>query len=250
MAEHAQDLQEFRPRTYQSNSVSTQYWLQNGKVRHASSPPIRGADPDTFVFYESGFAKDANWAYAYGRRLSKSNGATFRPLNYCYYTDGEQVWTIGGIVRTTRCASFRVLDRGYALMGSGRKSGQGYATDGEHVFYEGTEGKPSVLRGADPKTFVSAGDCKYGRDATKVYCRKAALKKADPKTWHQLDEFSCYSRDKDRAFYDNREMRGVNPDQLQIYVDGVPPLARTMDKWFRCDLEITWEEFDRLRNSG
>lgn len=248
--DHLEDLREYRPRTYQNGSASTQYWLQNGKIRCGGGSPIRGADPRTFVFYESGFAMDAKWAYQSGRRLAKSNGATFRPLNYCYYTDGQQVWTVGGVVPTTLVDAFRVLDRGYTVMGSGRKSAQGYATDGENVFYESTEGKPSILRGADPATFKSIGDCIYGRDARKVFCRKAALKKADPRTWRPLDEFSHYSRDKARVFYDNRVMPGVDPDELEVIAHESRPLAKTKDAWFHSDREVTFDEFRKLMSSN
>jgi hypothetical protein len=209
----------------------------------AQNPVMRGVDIERFVFFRSGYGRDPKQAYCYGRRLAGSRGISFRPLNFCYHTDGVNVWTVGGVLQGVDIGTFAVCDRGFRKLGRGERVPSGYAKDQVQVCYYGFEGRASALRAAEAATFESVGDCVFARDARRVFCRKKTLKKADPGTWRIV--LGQYSRDAHRAFYDDREMPGVAPGRLSVHPlsEGWIQLAEAGGVFYRNDTVISEETY-------
>ena len=66
------------------------YWT-NGKLVFYRDTPVKRANPETFVYYNSLFSKDDSRCYIAGRELKRADPSRFEVLNECYATDRRTV---------------------------------------------------------------------------------------------------------------------------------------------------------------
>lgn len=202
------------PRFYlQDTQKIIDYWT-NGKLVFYRDTPVKRANPETFVYYNSLFAKDDNRCYIAGRELKRADPSRFEVLNECYATDRRTVWTTGDSFEPADADNFEVCDAGVFLMDYGNDNCRefddgikrtvrsiipaGYAKDGRQVYYKNLHSEVEILPEADPATFISMNDGNFAKDGNHVFYEKNILPKADPATWQKLQHF--YSKD-DKSVY-------------------------------------------------
>ncbi|AQX52780.1 hypothetical protein AYC66_13265 [Elizabethkingia anophelis] len=93
----------------------------------------------------------------------------------------------------------------------------GYAKDKHQVYCYDHTGKVKILKGADPKTFVSCNNGKFAKDSRYIYYYFHQIKKADPKTWKLLDLEEGYSCDAKHAFRFKTCLKNTDIATLSIY---------------------------------
>ena len=140
------------PRFYlQDTQEIIGYWT-NGKLAFYRDTPVKRANPETFVYYNSLFAKDDSRCYIAGRELKRADPSRFEVLNECYATGRRTVWTTGGSFEPADADNFEVCDAGVFLMDYGNDNCRefddgikrtvrsiipaGYAKDGRQVYYK------------------------------------------------------------------------------------------------------------------
>lgn len=239
-----EDLEELTPGdAYRPHDRRAQYWIRGRKVMYGEEDEVRGADPDTFRFYRSGFAKDHKHCYSVGGQLRGGNGATFRALNNCYFTDGRLVWALGGVVKDADAESFEVCDDGVYDMGSGARLPYGYGKDRSRVYYYDFDGTPNWVRKATPATFQSFNDGHYARDHQFVFCSGSTLPGAKPDAWQQLENF--YSKDDRRIYYFNRHIKAADYATFEVVPNGLNggAFARDKNNCYFTDEIVSAEDF-------
>jgi hypothetical protein len=242
----ADDLIEHRPAArFNDDDEKAIYNLIDGKIRYRNLPPIRGADPDTFRFYLGGFGKDAKACYLQNRTISGAIPQAFRALNYCYASDGERVWCIGGELKGCDAATFEALDNGDLdlgpIHGVRRRAPYGYGKDAKQVWYYDFDGKPNVVKKADAATFHVVTE-HFAIDAKAVYFGASTIPKADPKTWTHLG--LKYSKDSKRIYFTKRVVEGADLNTFEVAMNPVWPLARDAARFYNADEVIAQEQFE------
>lgn len=201
------------------------FWTDGRKVyyRHYE---IKGADKDTFEVLWGLYARDKKHCYFQSNRLAGADCESFVVLNPTYAKDKTMVWGFGSRIKEADAASFEACDAGAQPL-SIRKDAiepymeiteKGYGKDAHNVYYMGFWGKPTVVKNADPATFVSFGD-NYAKDAQRVFYEKYSLPKASPTTWDYIDKGFYYTRDGNRIYYMNRLMKGVDVETFELLFD-------------------------------
>lgn len=222
-----------------------QYWLKDGVV-HFRFNPIKGADADTFRYFLGGFAVDKKHAYAHGKRL-QADVKTFAVLNFTYAKDSKSVWAIGIRMPTADPKTFVVCDDG-ALHDDECDIllPYSYGKDKKGVYYYDYDGKPTLLKKADPSSFNTSGDKHFGKDANFVFAGAAVLPKADCKTWKLIA--GHYSRDAKRVFYGMQEVKGADPKKFKVLGKGEGKFRAGTDggAWFFHDMPIKQKDYDGL----
>ncbi len=218
------------------------YWLHEGKVMWGRSL-VRGADPETFRYFLGDFGKDRRACYKQLSRIRGADCTSFRALNYCYAADSERVWTIAGEVKGAHRASFEICDGGARSLSSGRLIPTGYARDRAQVYYYNFDGKPNVVKRADPASFRSL-DGVYGLDVSHVFCEIAVLPAASPQTWRRLD--GDHSIDADRVYYFHRRIVGADAATFRVIAAEGIRLAADAHAFYRNGVEVTREELDAV----
>lgn len=239
------DTREFIPGdVFDQNDNLTQYWIKDGIILHGGYP-IRGAHIPTFRFFLGGFAKDQKHCYCYRSRLKGGNGETFRALNYCYATDGHLVWTIGGKVEGADAETFAVCDDGAeSLIGGGRVP-NGYGKDKVRVYYYDFDGKPNWVRKATANSFVSLNDACFGKDHQFVFCGAVTIPKAKVDHWKKIG--GHYSKDDQRIYYFNREIRDADYDSFEVIPTVLNvQLAKDKGRFYQNDTRIDSDAFTKL----
>jgi len=242
----ADDIEELTPlHAYRPGDERTFYWICDGKVLYHRSP-VRGAHVSSFRFYLSDFAKDEKNCYHMGSRLSGGNGATFRALNYCYATDGQFVWTLGGKVKDADAQSFVVCDDGVQYLTSGARVPYGFAKDKDRVYYADSSGKPKWVRKADPESFISLNDSYFGKDKKFVFCGSTTFPKANVLAWHKIG--GHYSKDDRRVYYFNRPIAVADYDTFEFVDSGrdYVQLAKDKDKYYWNDNIVSADKFSAM----
>jgi hypothetical protein len=229
-----------------ANTLEGQYWLQNGVVRFRSRT-LADADAHSFQFFLGGYAVDQKHCYC-GAKKMKADRATFEVLNYTYTKDKENVWAMGVRIPTADAATFTVCDDGaYYYLSGGDPVWHGYGKDKNGVYYYDCEGKPKLLKKADPATFVSLGDKIFGKDANHVFYYTSVLPKADPATWGVIA--GAYSRDAKRVFNCKDALpAAVDPQKFEVLLQGEAKFRAGHDgsHYFYFDMPITKDEYDQL----
>lgn len=203
---------------------------------------MRGADLETFWFYLGGFAKDHKHCYCYNSRLAGGNGATFRALNYTFYTDGVSVWTMGGKLKDVDAETFLVCDDGAHALCRDTLVPYGYGKDKNRVYYYDYDGKPNWVRKASPATFVSLNDGYFGKDDSFVFCGAATIPKAKVAHWHLIG--GLYSKDNTRVFYYNRQICDADYDTFGFVQNCKDlQLAKDKNRYYWNDFVISEDEF-------
>lgn len=109
--------------------------------------------------------------------------------------DRHFVWCLGGEFRPYDIETFEVCDDGfnknlmhqtfYFSDGSSADGttqiSSGYAKDKYQVYCYDHTGKVKILKGADPKTFVSCNNGKFAKDSRYIYYYFHQIKKQIPK---------------------------------------------------------------------
>jgi hypothetical protein len=206
---------------------------------------IPDADPKTFVGLSNVWGADHKTVFTEWRRRNIDR-SSFEFLNGVFVRDRAHVYDYHGIVEGADPQSFTCLDAGLVSEEGGVTNNvwqRGYARDASHVYYHDQHsGRASVVRGADPHTFVSFANC-YGRDHRSVYYEKLRIPTDRPMQWLYLGR--KYSTDGDRVFYFNRVMSGVKPAEMQIVLlPTIGTYATDGRSCFRGDSNISKAEFD------
>jgi hypothetical protein len=151
---------------------------------------IPGADPATFTPMTSDhgeYSKDAQHVYLGTTVLAEADPHTFTVLLGGFAKDAQHVYYEAEIVPQTDPKFFSVIK-----YNDGAKNNIVFAKDSRHVFYEGGWGqtKPSVIVGADPKSFLTLDNDNYAggysKDAHAVYWADRRVNGADPNTFQDL----------------------------------------------------------------
>lgn len=222
------DIREFKPgHVFRRGDESCQYWIMDGNIRYLDYP-LRGAHVPTFRFYLGSFAKDHKHCYCMNSRLRGGVGTTFKALNFCYVSDGQTVWTLGGKVKDADAESFVVCDDGVSYLSSGSRVPHGFGKDRGRVYYYDFDGKPNWVRKATPDSFVSFNDGHFAKDDDFVFCGAATIPKARVAHWEKMGGY--YSRDDRRVFYFNREIRIADYDTFEPVPTGRDHVQLAKDK--------------------
>jgi len=171
---------------------------------------------------------------------------SFEVLNFTYAKDKDNVWAMGIRIPTADPKTFEVCDDGAGRLSDDTLVWYGYGKDKNGVYYYDFDGKPTLLKKADPATFESLGDKLFGKDAEHVFIGEAVLPKADSKTWEVLA--GAYSRDAKRVFCRKIALPGADPKRFQVLTKGDAKLRAGHDDncWFYFDMPIKKDEYDKL----
>ncbi len=224
------------------NGFTSSYVIRDGVVfwRHYA---VAHADPASFQALGGDWGVDRQSVFVQDRR-KKIDRSTFRYLNPLFVLDQKAVYDWNGPIKGADPASFVALDPGiepgYDILQE--TWNRGYGRDSRQVYYhDQMVGRAAVVRGADPSSFQSFRNG-YGSDAVSVYFGKARLKHSHPATWVYLGR--GYSADRDRIFYCERELVGI--DRAAFTVVGLPTSANYATdgtRWFENDREIPAKQF-------
>lgn len=222
--------------------ISKFFW-SNGKDVYCHREKLAGVvHIKSFKPLIGSWSKDNNSVWWGPFRLRGIDASSFKAMNGLYGKDSSSVWGAYQLVKGADSTSFEVLDPGIQYDGTPPWMPDlhfGYARDCNHVyFHQSTTGKPTVLKGADPFTFVSFAN-RYGKDKSAVYLEKGKLPKADPNSWGLLG-YGPYSRDKKRVFYLKKEVKGADPDSFKIFPEANNPgscwWGRDIAGFYRCGI--------------
>ena len=241
------DTREFKPGyTYRDGDETTLYWIR-GKQIMCGGYALSGAHVPSFRFYLGRFGKDHKHGYSGKTRLKGSHGPTFRALNFCYATDGQFVWTMGGKIKDADAESFTVCDDGSHYFTGGGRVPHGYGKDKSRVFYYDYDGKPNWVRKATPDSFQSLNDGHFGKDESSVFCGAATIAKARVEHWEKICGY--YSRDDRRVFYFNRTIVEADYDTFEVVCAGqdYPQLAKDKNQFYWNDDIVDEAKFEELR---
>ena len=185
--------------------IKTKYW-KDDKFVYCEGKKIRGANPKTFEVIGDCWAKDDKHAFYAMYILRKSDPVSFVMLNSLYAKDKNYAYSAyGHIIKDVDSDSFEVLDTGIPTEKNFNFKSlrtAGYAKDKNCVFYYlATEGKPTRVKGANPKTFISLGN-EYGYDNKNVFCEKKKIQGVNVSSWRYLGWW--YSIDSKKVFFRNK----------------------------------------------
>jgi hypothetical protein len=201
------------------------------------------ADPATFQHLGGDWGRDANNIFVQFK-TKKIDVATFNYLNSVYVKDANSVYDWEGVLKGADAESFETLDPGVIIPFdiATEARARGYARDRNSVYYHDQAfGRATALRGADPKSFVSLRN-DYGFDSKSVWYQKARLPKSDPKTWIYIGQ--QWSMDRDRIYYVDREVAGVNRNSFTVVpAPTIGNYATDGDQFFSADQLIVEDEF-------
>jgi hypothetical protein len=165
--------------------------------------------------------------------LKGADPKTFTVLNNCFAKDNVHVWTTGGKIKDVDAKTFQVSDEGIrkpitsknieykdgSLKKAHLKIPYGYAKDKNRVYYENFQGKPKVVKKAEPKTFTSLNNGYFGYDDQFVFFEQYVIQKANPKTWAiiDFDKDRFYSKDDRFVFHGNKIVKGADVNTFELY---------------------------------
>lgn len=204
------------------------YWT-DGRHIYWRTTKLNAVPPYFFVF-NTIFAKDDKHCFMQNEILNHADVNSFRALNYCFAKDHQFAWCLGGRFRPYDIETFEVCDDGFnknlmcttfcfsdgSTMAGVVHISSGYAKDRHQVYCYDHVGKVKVMKMADPQTFVSCNNGKFGKDNRYVYYYHHLIKKADPRTWKLLDAKEGYSCDSKHAFRFKTCFENVDIETLSI----------------------------------
>lgn len=234
---------------YVETDLESNYSLDRmGNVRFKHTI-VKGADPETFRWFLPGFAKDRKTCYVVGQRLAGSDPSTFVMLNNCFAKDKNNVWCLEGRIGTADAGTFEVLDDGIAWLDD-LPLPHGYAKDRAAVYYASFGDKAIVVKGADPKAFVSFGGGRFGKDDARVYTAGRLIPKADAATWRPLA--AAYSVDARRVFFQRNVLKGADPATFEVLITGenATRVAKDRSRFYLHDSEISAAEYEQYATNS
>jgi len=232
-------LKEFSP-----NNKNVYY--SSGDRVLCSGTLMNGVDLASFKYFDNGFAKDCNHCYCMAHRLQGSDPASFQVLNYCYAKDKQFVWTFGGKLQSVDVSSFEVCDDGYRTISGNKPIPSGYGKDRFHVYFYGFQGKPKMLSGAIPETFIAIKNSGFGKDDQSVYFGSNRLTGAKSSAWKSLG--GDYSKSENKVYHRNKRVKNAAVESFQVD-PVVNTLAKDHGKFFSLDQELTEREYESFRSS-
>ena len=179
---------------------------------------IKNANPNTFMVYSEkklfAIAKDDKYAYIGSSQIKDINISTFVPLGTIYFKDDKKIYCNDGTLDNKNLITdfdydtFEVLESGL------------YAKDknGVYSIYSGECQKRSrlLIPNIDPKTvkevYVNLTTFSIFKDKNHVYNDNGVIKGADPKSFVSLGDE--YFRDKDYVYSFEKRLIGVDPDSF------------------------------------
>jgi hypothetical protein len=187
--------------------------------RHFREPPswtdparIRGADAASFRILNHAWAVDASHVYLEGRRVAGVDRASFRVLNELFARDANRVFCAGGQEDAIADhASFETLDSGELEVAF--RDYRGYSRDAQQVYFANDRHGPRVIAGADPASFVVAGQG-FAHDAEAVYHLGKAIRGARPAGLEVLSH--GYARTAAHVYYERKLLADAEPATFRV----------------------------------
>lgn len=145
-------------------------------------------DLDTMEVLNYDFIKDKLRVYRMGTLLRGISPEGFHVLNPAYIGNHQVIYTPYGDAKIAHPESFEVLDGGI-----GRFGPEGYGRDREFVYFftYSTDTRHAVrLRGCKNPAAFSLLSGGYATDGEKVFYYQSVVKRADPKTFVALGDNS------------------------------------------------------------
>ena len=205
------------------------YWTDGSSV-YLKGEKIRGqVDLKSFKPLSENYSKDKNNVWHSLHEIKGADPKTFKVLNYIFSQDKNYIYHFSVKLDDSDYSTFQVLDNGLNNMSINWKSTVGYAKDKNSVFaISSSTGNASIIKNADPLTFISFGNG-YGRDSKSVFYERAKIVGADPLTWRQLS--STYSCDKKSVYYEKKRIKGSDPLTFETLT--IPSLHDNINWWGR-----------------
>ncbi len=192
--------------------VDNEFFLQDGAVYFSGlyeNGLLKGVMPKDFSCWHY-WGKSSTACFLGGIRLRGADPASFQVLNYAYAMDKTAVYTTSGRIPGVDVGSFQMLDNGQNDSGAP----QGYAKDCQQVYFHNGDGKVKIIKGAEVFSFRSLGDTYFARDDKRIYAYGKQLPKVDLASWELIGHW--YSRDAQRVYYLNREIKGADRDSFTV----------------------------------
>ena len=162
------------------------------------SEVVSGADPKTFTFMDEYYARDKSAIYANARRLT-TRGASFRVIEGGYATDGRLHFYRDTVIRESGFEPLRGKDAGNT----------GYARTRNLVYHNG-----KVVPDADPQTFeLFMTEVGMARDHRHVFFNDRLIAGADPATMVQIQGYAF--KDRNSVYNEGRRIEGLSPARVR-----------------------------------
>lgn len=195
-----------------TEQIENEFFLRDGAVYFSDvyeNILLKGVVPSEFLCWHY-WGKCSSACFMGGTRLREADPVSFQILNYAYAMDKFAVYTTTGKIPGVDLSNFQVLDQGRNEAGSP----QGYARDGQQVYFHNGDGRVKVIKSAEASTFYSLGDTFFARDSRRIYAYGKQLPKVDISSWELIGHW--YSWDARRVYYLNREIKGADRDSFTL----------------------------------
>ncbi|WP_077927000.1 DKNYY domain-containing protein [Wohlfahrtiimonas populi] len=178
---------------------------------------VHPSDIDTFAILNENYSIDKNIAYWNGREVKKSDPKTFKTLTPTYSFDHKNIYFEAFNINNANPKTFKILNDNFITQ------------DDKYVFY-----KEQIIKGADAQSFIAFNN-HFGKDSKNIYAffnyykPTEILKKADPKTFEAIKQFTSkniqYAKDKKYVFYHNGNkadiIKGADPKTFNVTELGI-----------------------------
>ncbi|MBY6190626.1 DKNYY domain-containing protein [Microbulbifer agarilyticus] len=242
-------VKEMKPSSEYDEENPYKQYASNGKNIYFNEEDIlEGADPETFLFYLGGFAKDKKYCWNGAQRISGADPSSFHALSNTFYKDKNHVYYLMGSLKEADSSTFEACDEGRKInYGCNLLTPYGYGKDANNVFYYDFQGKAKIVRKANPQNFVSLNDGVFGKDDDFVFCGASVLQKVEVESWEKLGGY--YSKDKRNVFYYNRIIKEADRDTFEVVIpkDGFSQLAKDKNNRYLNDVVVgeSGRDYDR-----
>ncbi len=183
---------------------------------------IEGIDDDTFqILHKRGYAKDKYHAYFHWHVVAEADMDSFVSLSELYAKDAHHVYYSGEKVELANPADFSMI-------------APEWGRDNNDVYH-----KTTAIHACSPVTFVFLPEM-WRRDGKCVYDRLGRkLPGADPASF-QVVNFS-YGKDKNKVFFENRVLKGADPDTFELWCSPCEVCARDKNRCYTWDKIVDCE---------
>jgi len=191
--------------------LEPEYFERHLQNCHWADPAnVKGADGATWKILNRSWAVDANSVYLEGKRLKDGHRASFRVLNELFAQDDARVYCVSGLACAPDAKTIEVLDDAgqdvpYNLYG--------YARDATHVYYATTFRAMSIVKGAEPTSFVVLPKL-YGHDSKSLYFEGKPVRNSQPDDIRFFDD--RYLRAGTGVFHDGKRVAQAKPGAFRL----------------------------------
>jgi DKNYY family len=229
------------PKTFTLISTSYKPYGKDATHVYLQEKTIPGADPATFTLIGiRDYAKDSKHVFMGLLDLPNADPATFVVLQGGFAKDARQVYFGAFLFADADSQSFSIT-----AFNDDAKNPTVFAKDKAHVFYQGGWASvlPSIIPGADPRTFVTLDHHGYGggyaRDAHTVYWGDTAVQDADPKTFQSM---APYGKDHRTVYLEGKQIAGADPATFVFVLD----TSTGSGSGYAKDAHTVYYEWDRI----